>query len=165
MSGLISIQDAVAVRVAGIVEARGEWPCRRGCDDCCRRLASVPLVSEAEWAAIQKAIDALPESVAELALLRMRESAAGARPFTCPLLDRDAGACLIYEARPVQCRTYGFYAERDKVLGCERIEAVAREDSAVVWGNHVTVEAGLAELGPARPLYQWLSEDAVAKLC
>jgi Fe-S-cluster containining protein len=156
MSGLVSIQEAVGARVAGILEARGEWPCRKGCDDCCRRLASVPLVSGVEWSAIEKAIEALPGLIAETVRQRVQESAAGVRPFTCPLLDREAGACLVYEARPVQCRTYGFYAERDKVLGCERIEAVACEDPGVVWGNHRAVEAGLAELGPARPLHEWL---------
>jgi Fe-S-cluster containining protein len=66
-------------------------------------------------------------------------------------------ACLIYEARPVACRAYGFYAEREKVLGCSRIEALSREASDVVWGNHAALEARTNELGAAAPLSKWLS--------
>lgn len=76
--------------------------------------------------------------------------------MTCALLDRESGACRIYEARPIACRTYGFYAERDKVLGCGRIEAIAEERSDVLWGNHAAVERELSELGEARPLSEWL---------
>ena len=63
---------------------------------------------------------------------------------------------MIYSARPVECRTYGFYVERDRVLGCERIEAVAAEAPDVIWGNHEAVESDLRDLGEVAPLYEWL---------
>lgn len=139
-----------------MVAARGDWPCRKGCDDCCRRLASVPLVSRVEWEEIRRALDSLPAEVEE----RIRESAGGSRPFVCPLLDRDSGACLVYAARPVECRTYGFYVERERVIGCERIEALAKDSPDVIWGNHETIDAELGKLGAAAPLYEWLNSEA-----
>ena len=71
------------------------------------------------------------------------------------MLDTESRACLIYEARPVACRTYGFYVERDAVLGCSRIEAVAREQADILWGNH---EAIADRLGPTRDLSDWLRD-------
>ena len=33
--------------------ARPDWPCKRGCDDCCRSLASPMRISRAEWERIE----------------------------------------------------------------------------------------------------------------
>ena len=150
---LIQIQQQVHHRVAAIASAHPAWPCHKGCDDCCRSLASEPLVSEAEWQRVAQAIDALPN--ASQLRERIRATAGQPRPVTCALLDPDTGACLIYDARPIACRTYGFYAERDKVLGCHRIEAIA-QDPTILCGNHAAIEAEVVALGPARPFSAWL---------
>ncbi|HVV47965.1 MAG TPA: YkgJ family cysteine cluster protein [Bryobacteraceae bacterium] len=157
MSRLYQIQERVRARTEEIAAAHGNWPCRKGCDDCCRRLASVPRVTRDEWLLMESAIDALPPGIAAVLRERIRDSARNTRPVICPLLDPDTGACLIYTARPVACRSYGFYAERDKVLGCHRIETLARESQDVIWGNHESLEERLAHLGPARELFEWLS--------
>lgn len=150
MTRLYQIQDQVRTRTETIAAAHGNWPCRKGCDDCCRHLASVPRVTRNEWLLIESALDsALRE--------RIRNSAQQTRPVVCPLLDTDSGACLIYEVRPVACRSYGFYAERGKVLGCHRIETLARESHDVIWGNHESLEERLDQLGPARELFEWLA--------
>lgn len=78
------------------------------------------------------------------------------RPVVCPLLDITAGLCRIYDARPVACRTYGFYADRDGVLGCHRILEVADTDDAVVWGNHDGIESERRALGESRSLLSWI---------
>ena len=117
--------------------------------NCCRSLASVPVVSEPEWRLIADALDATLRA-------RIADSATAARPITCPLLDTATGACLVYDARPVACRSYGFYAERQYVLGCHRIESIAGGPDGVIWGNHLALEVELAALGPAKPLYDWL---------
>ncbi|HJZ99969.1 MAG TPA: YkgJ family cysteine cluster protein [Candidatus Solibacter sp.] len=153
---LIQIQEAVHGRCNQITAAHGDWPCRKGCDDCCRRLASAPRVSAVEWQRIATAIDALPANIAAIVRERIRESASATRPVTCPLLDRESGACLIYDARPIACCAYGFYAERELVLGCERIGAVAAEDTAIIWGNHTALEDHLRELGETAPLAEHL---------
>jgi Fe-S-cluster containining protein len=164
MSDLVSIRTSVQSKAEAMIRTRGDWPCRKGCDDCCRRLASIPLVSRAEWEEILTALNELPSARSEAARARIRESAAAQRPFTCPLLDRESGICLVYAARPVECRTYGFHIERDRVLGCERIEAVAAEGSDLIWGNHETVAAELRTLGPTSPLHTWLENRADSPL-
>lgn len=161
MTELVHIRDEVERRTREIADGAADWPCRKGCDECCRSLASVPRVSEPEWRAIARALDALPAHVAEAARRRIRESAGAMRPVTCPLLDRATGACLVYAARPVACRAYGFYAEREGVLGCARIAAIAAETPYVVWGNHAALGERLRALGPERALDAWLTVDGV----
>jgi Fe-S-cluster containining protein len=153
---LIEIQRQVELRVQTTAAAHGNWPCRKGCDECCRRLAAEPRVTREEWDLIARAIDELPAEIADAARRRIRESAGKARPVVCPLLDAGSGSCLVYAARPVACRVYGFYAERGDVLGCGRIESLARESPDVVWGNHATLEERIGELGAAAELSIWL---------
>ncbi|HEY1241566.1 MAG TPA: YkgJ family cysteine cluster protein [Bryobacteraceae bacterium] len=156
MDQLHQIQADVRRRVQAIEAAHESWPCRKGCDDCCRHLASAPRLTEAEWGPIARAIDALPAETAELVRERIRDSVRLTRPVVCPLLDCDSGTCLVYEARPVACRAYGFYAERADVLGCSRIEARARESTDIVWGNHAALEDRRQQLGPDAELWVWL---------
>ena len=155
MSALVQIQEAVERRVEEIAASNPVWPCRKGCDDCCRSLASPPQVSRAEWDLIAAAVSSLPVEVAEEIRRRIRAGASASRPVVCPLLDLDSGSCLVYEARPIACRAYGLYAERDLVLGCGRIEAIARESAPVVWGNHVELEQRVRSLGDAASLAEW----------
>ena len=157
VTGLYQIREDVGLRASEIVSTRPDWPCRKGCDECCRRLAVVPMVSREEWEAISATLDALPEDIGKRLRQRIRESAGDSRPVTCPLLDLDSGACLIYDARPVACRGYGFYAEGRYVLGCSRIESIGQQSPDVVWGNHAALQAQLDALGPAMTLPEWQS--------
>lgn len=135
MTTLYRIQEETRLRAGAIASSHGDWPCRKGCDECCRSLAAVPRISREEWQQISAAIDELPGVTAQQARQRIRAAAALSRPIVCPLLDLQTGACLVYHARPVACRAYGFYAERDRVLGCGQIESVAAHSPDVVWGN------------------------------
>jgi Fe-S-cluster containining protein len=153
MTRLYQIQEQVQTRTEEIAAAHGNWPCRKGCDDCCRHLASVPRVTRDEWLLMETALNA---NLRE----RIRDSAQKTRPVVCPLLDEESGACLIYAVRPVACRSYGFYAERDKVLGCHRIEALARGSHAVIWGNHEALDERLAQIGLTRELFEWLATES-----
>jgi uncharacterized protein len=167
---LVQIWNEVGRRVGAIERAQQEqgepreqaaWPCRKGCAQCCRRLAAEPVVTGAEWREVERAIDALPQEVAVAARRRIRERAGMARPVVCPLLEESAGVCLVYGARPVACRAYGYYVERGRVLGCEQIEALAAEQSeAVVWGNQEALEGKTDELGRAAPFSVWLEARA-----
>jgi Fe-S-cluster containining protein len=153
---LYQIQEAVRLRTEEVVSTHSGWPCRKGCDECCRRLASMPRVSRLEWQWIEAAVENLPAGTAELVRRRIADSARAERPVLCPLLDTASGACLVYAARPVACRAYGFYAERESVLGCGRIEAIAAQSPEIVWGNHAALEETLRQLGPARELFEWV---------
>jgi len=107
---------------------------------------------------MESAISALSADLASAARQRIRASAGCKRPVVCPLLDTETDACLIYDARPVACRAYGFYAERDKVLGCSQIETHARETPDVIWGNHAALDMEMQELGATALLSQWLDK-------
>jgi uncharacterized protein len=154
---LIQIQLEIQQRVGETESAHPQWPCRKGCDDCCRSLATVPRVSRAEWERITAALRELPADTATALTARIRQSAGATRPVVCPLLDLNSGSCTVYEARPVACRSYGFYADRQYVLGCFRIEALAESTPGVIWGNHGALEARLSqELGESAELSSWL---------
>ena len=146
----------VRQRTEAISSTQTDWPCRKGCDDCCRHLAFTPRVSRQEWEAIAAALDRLPSDIGDATRDRIRHSASAERPVICPLLDTASGTCLVYEARPVACRAYGFYAERQFVLGCSRIEAAGEAAPDVVWGSHIALEEELRVLGPTAALDEWL---------
>jgi Fe-S-cluster containining protein len=82
------------------------------------------------------------------------------RPIICPMLDQSAGSCMVYAYRPIACRTYGFYVQRDKGLYCKDIEArVEKGDwSGVVWGNQDAIDRRLSSLGKVRDLTDWFAE-------
>ncbi len=153
-TSLITIQRRVANRVDAIL-AGHHWPCRRGCDHCCRHLAAPPTLTAAEWEQLQPALASLPASVH-----RRIQNLDAAAPVTCPLLDLNSSACLVYEQRPVACRTYGFFVERDQGLYCGIIlHRVAQgELNGVTWGNAQAIADDLAPLGPARSLCDWYRE-------
>jgi Fe-S-cluster containining protein len=73
------------------------------------------------------------------------------------MLEESTGACRVYVHRPVACRTYGFYVERDQGLYCSDIEARVADGgwADVVWGNQANIERRLGDLGDTRDLTEW----------
>ena len=120
------------------------WPCGIGCDWCCRNLHRQPVLTEAEWILLEPRLTPT-----------MRERIVAAEGKICPLLDPASGTCTIYDVRPVACRTYGFYADREGGLYCSLIAEREGLDS-VVWGNGDAVERRLDAMGPRRSLPEWL---------
>lgn len=158
---LLAIYDDVERRTRATSEEHAWWPCRRGCDTCCHRLAEIPRLVRAEWELLREGLDLLaPDVRAEVdgrieALAVLEGQGALPRHVVCPMLDETEGACRVYAHRPGACRTYGFYVERGIGLHCDLItEAVAarprvrgEEDEArVVWGNAEGVDYALARL-------------------
>lgn len=155
----LPVLDAeIDARVASMRGAHAYWPCQEGCDLCCRSLPHLPTISEVEWQRLRPAIDALAPELREAVYARAR-AAPRRGPLTCPLLDPERGACLVYEARPVACRTYGYYAERDAGLHCERVtSAIAEhgEGDAIVWGNGEAVASAMRAHGEPVSLGVWM---------
>jgi uncharacterized protein len=86
--------------------------CRPGCDSCCRHLS----IFAVEAAALQQALRNLPRKDADL----IRRAAALSPPDgPCPLLQ--GGLCLLYQARPIICRTHGLplLVNRDGASGVD----------------------------------------------
>lgn len=157
----------IDARVQAIRAEAPAWLCGKGCGGCCRRLAAVPQLTATEWAFLQPALAALPSAQLSAIARAMAQLAAhAARPVTCPLLDQASDACTVYAHRPVACRTYGFYAQRDKGLYCGDIEAqvAAGQLAEVVWGNHDAIDQRLAHLGETRALTDWFArwQESVA---
>jgi len=149
------LQSEIDARASATVEAQPAWPGRRWGDHCGRHLAGLPVVTPPEEELLREGIAALDEATRAGVEERFRAlGAAPERPVVCPLLDEATGACLVYEQRPVACRTYGFYVERDKGLYCGTIEraVAAGEYGEVVWGNQAGVEGRMAGWGPGRTL-------------
>lgn len=146
---LLPILDAeVEARCQAVAEARPDWPCRAGCADCCRALAVPMEVSDAEWARVEDALEALG---AEGERLRGRLDAwTDAR--ACPLLGDDE-RCSIYAARPLACRTYGFYVAGDgKGLWCAEISALEGLENTVL-GHERGIDGRLSR--PRRTWSEW----------
>lgn len=129
MSELFHILDAA---LASTTERSGDWlACRPGCHQCC---VGVFPISQLDAESLREALEGAEASIA--ARIRARAAASRARLtpefpgdpasgllFTepqheevfeefandvpCPVLDPATGTCELYEARPVQCRTFG----------------------------------------------------------
>ena len=160
MTLLHEIHRSIDVRVQAIREGHPDWLCSKGCDRCCRSLADIPRLTPAEWALLTEGLAGLAEEhLAEItrnmAVLAEQKS----RPVVCPMLDQVSGACPVYAHRPVACRTYGFYVQRDKGLYCTAIEAQVADGklAEVVWGNHDAIDQQLAGQGETRLLTEWFA--------
>ena len=157
---LFQLHSQVDARVRAIREDRPEWLCAKGCAACCRQLAQVPQLTAAEWSLLQEGLAALaPQRLADIR--RDIATLAGQRapPVVCPLLDAATNACLVYAQRPVACRSYGFYAQRDLGLYCHDIESMVAGGALadVVWGNHDAIDHQLGALGEVRALTDWFA--------
>lgn len=158
MTPLSRLHATIDARVIAIREAHPDWPCGKGCDTCCKRLADLPRLTAAEWALLKEGLSALGEATLREIRTALEGLARTAEPpLACPLLDPTSGECRVYAHRPVACRSYGFYVQRDKGLHCDalaaRVEGGTLPD--VVWGNHDGVERELASLGEVRTLAAW----------
>ncbi len=151
---LQNLDEQIESRVQGIRADRNWWPCRRGCDHCCRQLAHPPELSPAEWERVDAAVTNLPASVQLVveqeidALLRRIVERVLSSAVVCPYLDEQEGACRIYDARPIACRTYGFYIARDHDQYCKQIETEIhnRGEDTIVWGNAESMRRDLEQI-------------------
>lgn len=160
MNTLSQIHADIDARVQTISDENSDWLCRMGCDDCCRRLAEIPRLTAKEWDLLKNGLTVLPtKQLLDIGRGITALAEQTSRPVICPMLNPSQGACMVYAHRPVACRTYGFYVQRDKGLYCKDIESrVAQGDWAtVVWGNHDAIDRQLNALGDSRDLTEWFA--------
>ncbi len=103
MSSILENYTQLTARVdalcADIAAALGEQiTCSAGCSSCCTAITVFPV----EAAAMREALEKLPQQQIEEIRRQVAQHADGER---CPLLREDR--CLLYEARPIICRTHG----------------------------------------------------------
>jgi Fe-S-cluster containining protein len=160
MSALFRLHEEIAGRVRQIREDQADWLCAKGCDHCCRHLADIPQLTAAEWDCLAPALAALSATQRRTISQKMAAMADQTTPpWVCPLLDTASGACMVYAERPIACRTYGFYVQRDQGLYCHDIAAAVDRGELpdVVWGNHDSIDRRLTDLGEKRPLSDWFA--------
>jgi Fe-S-cluster containining protein len=148
-------------RVDLIISEQTNWPCHKGCDLCCRRLAEPPAFTPMEWNRLWPSFLALDRSTQETIGRRVSDLASARtkrfRHYTCPFLERDQGACLIYANRPAACRMYGFYVSRGSGRWCQTIEQ-QHGGASVMWGNHDAVDRELhSRFGEPADIVDWFS--------
>lgn len=104
MDTLFQNYDALLARVgARCVEIEtalsGHMACRKGCSSCCLNISLFPV----EVLRLRLALDSLDEAQ-KVSILALASESTDEGP--CPLVDTE-GACQLYGARPVICRTHG----------------------------------------------------------
>lgn len=154
------LREQVATRAAAMEATHSPWPCRAGCDACCRRLGALLTISEVEFDALWSALQRLPPSVQREVATRVAASEPDAQGhYVCPLLDTEAGRCRVYAARPIACRTYGYYAGRNGDYWCERVtEHVGERRGTLVAGNQLAVDRERDQaLGASMDLRRWFA--------
>jgi uncharacterized protein len=163
---LQGLDERIESRVQAIRSERDWWPCQRGCDHCCRHLAHPPEFSAAEWKRVDEAVAQLPSSEQVVvkqrinALLQQIAEDTLDSSVVCPYLNEQEGACRIYDARPIACRTYGFFVARDHDQYCQQIETIInqRGENAIVWGNAESVRHDIERISGAPIAFeQWHS--------
>jgi Fe-S-cluster containining protein len=93
---LVARVDTMCDRINSAFSA--QITCRPGCSGCCRHLSLFPV----EALALAQAAAQLPAAVRLILLARAGRQDQADR---CPFLDQDR--CLVYDARPIICRTHG----------------------------------------------------------
>jgi Fe-S-cluster containining protein len=105
---LLNKVDEFSSRI--IQRYRKHISCGYGCNDCCQQnLHLLPL----EYSFLQKGFSLLPEPIKKI----VRNQAAQGLGDYAPCVLLDHGACVLYECRPIICRTHGlplFAKEGDK---------------------------------------------------
>lgn len=159
---LTDIYMEIDRRVHIITDTRPIWPCTKGCDDCCRRLAQLPEMTGAEWRVLQQGFGQLDPALRRLVADKLQALSSRRTEYvTCPLLDEQHGTCLVYAYRPAACRTYGFYVSRDGNRWCEAIQDLddAGVCDGVILGNHSAIERQLQHrFGKVKSLLEWFKQ-------
>lgn len=101
MADLVQIVDAA---MSDAVRRGGDWiACRPGCTTCCLGPFDIT-TTDAER--LRRGLEQL-DTPAAAAIVRRARAYADGEDEPCPALDRSSGLCLLYESRPLLCRTFG----------------------------------------------------------
>jgi Fe-S-cluster containining protein len=107
-------RDFIQILDAALAESArksGEWlVCRLGCTECCIGPFPITQLDARRLREGLAALESTDPARAARVLERSRETVArGAEneEDPCPVLDPETGACHLYAARPVTCRTFG----------------------------------------------------------
>jgi len=157
VSTLEQIENRVEQIIQNIRSQYPGWSCQKGCDECCRRLAELPLITRAEWLRLKEGLIQLPEGEVLQIRNEVKDLSRESGPLICPLLEPMEGACRVYPYRPLACRSYGYFIQKGVGLHCKQIEAEVDQGvlDQVVWGNQDALERDMRQEGAPRSLNDW----------
>ncbi|WP_224362152.1 YkgJ family cysteine cluster protein [Hyalangium versicolor] len=130
---LAELYERLEARAADTTRERTWWPCRMGCDHCCRHLADPLSITALEWTVLWEGFLQLPrETQAEIRARAAEWEQAGAKqPYTCPLLDAN-------------------------VVIAQALEQHGEE--GILWSNQDALEETLKRLaGPSITFFEWFA--------
>lgn len=160
---LADLYAAIDQRVAAITAAQPLWPCHKGCDGCCRRLAQTPEMTAAEWHVVYNGFLHLEPAMQDHVASKIRALAQAPQPHVmCPFLDDTSGACRIYAHRPAACRMYGFYVSHEGNWWCDIIEARHADGmgEGLILGNHrAMMRQCEAQFGEVKSIVAWFEQE------
>lgn len=80
--------------------------CRLGCTECCEGPFEI---NSLDAFRLRRGLQSLraADPAAAISIVERARNFAGGDSDPCPVLDRATGACLLYEYRPMICRTFG----------------------------------------------------------
>jgi len=98
-------------------KSKKDWPCKKGCCECCKMLVTI---SWSEAAMLADYMLRLRQTAPQMAMITISELLAMRRlprdpddwyglpegDRTCPFLDERRGLCRVYANRPLACRSY-----------------------------------------------------------
>lgn len=162
---LNEVYKQIEARVAQAHRTHPIWPCKKGCDACCRQLANPPEFTAVEWHHLYQGIQTLPKAIQfeisqKIVALAHRDEAEQSF-VVCPLLDEEKGSCRVYTHRPAACRMYGFYVSRHNNQWCQLIEDLyqAGDLEGAMLGNHTAMKRFIRQkFGDARSIVDWWQE-------
>ena len=140
-----ALLSKVDAKVDQIVERHSSRiRCQKGCHQCCLPQISV---SRIEAVSIGDFLNHRPEIIEKLKHVALNDPHKGRR---CRFLDED-GACLIYEARPIICRTHGLPV---------RVVSPTEQGKTLESACHLNFEDGLEHVDRD----SWINLDLVNSL-
>lgn len=110
------------------------------CGNCCTGAPGAVWISEQELQAIA---DLLNKSIGEVRLMHTRQALGKLtlREYAngdCVFFDGKTRGCTIYEARPIQCRTWPFW--RSNLASAERWQETQRECPGAGHGDFISLD-------------------------
>lgn len=118
-------------------------------------------MTELEWRQLRSSLAALEGTTRQNVMAKIRALTPGQGRVVCPMLDLAEGACVVYDGRPLACRTYGYYVHDRDDKWCAQVTDHLVETAAphVVMGNEAALERRLSRAsGPVRGLDEWIRE-------
>jgi len=156
MSTINNLKHSIQTTIDNILLQYNNWPCNKGCDYCCNNIEHMPYLTIEEIEMLNEGIKLLDKHVIENIKVKIKNLNEHFTHFKCPFISSE-GHCLVYDHRPIACRTYGFYISninKSKGLFCYKIQELESSNKLnhIIWGNYNVISTQLESMGKQIPI-------------